>query len=151
MADAIYASSPIMLDGTGQRIATALEAYNGTLETRLTAAEGTLASVKEGLDSITGALAPTEATGTASRSYGVGDCFIDANQSLCRVTQEVEYGASLVSGTNYSPVGTGGLSSLTGAPTYIYAAKPEESAVKAAHPVPCFVFVAADSSLYVVQ
>lgn len=118
---------------------------------RLNNIENGIGNAEDDIAATQDALAPTEATGTASRSYGVGDCFIDANQSLCRVTQEVEYGASLVSGTNYSPVGTGGLSSLTGAPTYIYAAKPEESAVKAAHPVPCFVFVAADSSLYVVQ
>lgn len=63
MADATYASSPIMLDGTGQRIATALEAYNGTLETRLKASEDDITE----LSSLVGAVLAADGSDSGQR------------------------------------------------------------------------------------
>lgn len=95
-------------------------------------------------------VAPTEDAGAASRSYAVGEFFYDASHNLCRVTQAVSQGASLVSGTNYTTV-SGGVQQYIGTPTYVYATAPSEATVKAAHATPCFVYVVDTASFYYVS
>lgn len=95
-------------------------------------------------------VAPTEDAGAASRNYAVGEFFYDEDHNLCRVTQAVSQGASLVSGTNYTTV-SGGVGRYVGTPTYTYATKPTEATVKAAHATPCFVYVVNTASFYYVS
>lgn len=95
-------------------------------------------------------VAPTEDTGAASRNYAVGEFFYDASHNLCRVTQAVSQGASLVSGTNYTTV-SGGVQQYIGTPTYVYETAPSEATVKAAHATPCFVYVVDTASFYYVS
>lgn len=95
-------------------------------------------------------VAPTEDAGAASRNYAVGEFFYDASHNLCRVTQAVSQGASLVSGTNYTTV-SGGVQQYIGTPTYVYETAPSEATVKAAHATPCFVYVVDTASFYYVS
>lgn len=95
-------------------------------------------------------VALTEDAGAASRNYAVGEFFYDESYNLCRVTQAVSQGASLVSGTNYTTV-SGGVQQYIGTPTYVYATAPSEATVKAAHATPCFVYVVNTASFYYVS
>lgn len=95
-------------------------------------------------------VAPTEDAGAASRNYAVGEFFYDESHNLCRVTQAVSQGASLVSGTNYTTV-SGGVQQYIGTPTYVYETAPSEATVKAAHATPCFVYVVDTASIYYVS
>lgn len=95
-------------------------------------------------------VALTEDAGAASRNYAVGEFFYDDSHNLCRVTQAVSQGASLVSGTNYTTV-SGGVQQYIGTPTYVYATAPSEATVKAAHATPCFVYVVDTASFYYVS
>ena len=53
-------------------------------------------------------LAYTESDNLASRAYTPGNYFINQTGALCKITAPVANGATLVSGTNYTTVGSGG-------------------------------------------
>ena len=53
-------------------------------------------------------LAYTESTNTASRAYTPGNYFVNQTGELCKITASVANGATLISGTNYTTVGSGG-------------------------------------------
>lgn len=53
-------------------------------------------------------LAYTESSNIASRAYTPGNYFVDQTGALCKITASVANGATLISGTNYTTVGSGG-------------------------------------------
>ena len=97
------------LISNNEDLVSTVQGYKNDAADSATAAAGSATSAAASALSVTGAVAPTESTSTASRAYAVGEYFVYSGY-LCETTAAIAQGGTITPGTNcvIVPNGLGG-------------------------------------------